>query len=269
MKNIEDIQFFLLDLDGTIYLGDKLIDGALEFINMIKNQGKSLVFLTNNSSKNSFDYVKKLKELGIDIEEKQIFTSGTATKLYLMNEKPNSSIFLLGTKSLEEEFEAANFKLITKANQKIDYVVLGFDTSLTYDKLWKACDYIREGVPYIATHPDFNCPLSDGKSMPDIGAMINFIEASTDKRPYIVGKPNKKIIEVMQKQYGFSMDSVAMVGDRLYTDIQTAINANIESILVFSGETTEEIYDKSSIRATHVYKSIKELKEHIEKAHSK
>lgn len=264
MANIKDIQCFLLDMDGTIYLGEELIDGAFDFIQLLKEQDKSFVFLTNNSSKNSLNYKEKLERLGIEVSQDLIFTSGTATKLYLLNKNKNSKIFLLGTRELETEFEEAGFQLVRDGDADIDYVVLGFDTTLTYDKMWKACDYIRKGIPYIATHPDFNCPLAHGKMMPDIGAMINFIEGATNKRPYIIGKPNKEIIDVMQKKYGFDRDEVAMVGDRLYTDIQTGINANISTVLVLSGETKIEDYNDSNISAEYIYESIKELKKAIE-----
>lgn len=263
MKDIKDIKCFLLDMDGTFYLGDKLIDGSLDFLETLEKQNKEYLFLTNNSSKNRYAYVEKLKRLGLEIEPDRVFTSGEATTIFLRQKKPGAKIFLLGTKLLEEEFTNAGFKLIKDRSEKPDFVVLGFDTTLTYEKLWIACDFIRDGVEYIATHPDFNCPLEDSKFMPDAGAMIEFIYASTQRRPYVVGKPNKTIIESLCEKYEYNKEDIAMVGDRLYTDIKTGENAGITSILVLSGETSIEDYNNSEIKANYVFDSLKEINEKL------
>lgn len=263
MTPLKEIRCFLLDMDGTFYLGNTLIDGAKEFLETLNSQGKQFIFLTNNSSKNSREYQKKLEAMGCGVEMSRVFTSGEATTLYLNKEKPGASIFLLGTPLLEQEFTEAGFKLTNNTNTLPDYVVLGFDTTLTYDKLWKACDLVREGVPYIATHPDFNCPIEGGKFMPDTGSMIKLIEASTGSTPIVIGKPNRYIVDTLLEKYGLERRSVAMVGDRLYTDIKTGENAGITSILVFSGETTEDMYRESGIRADYTFPSIKELMEGI------
>ncbi|MEE4195159.1 MAG: HAD family hydrolase, partial [Anaerolineae bacterium] len=165
---LNEIKCFLLDMDGTIYLGDALLPGALDFLDTVQKQGKQFLFLTNNSSKNPNQYVKKLAKLGIDVTVEQVFTSGMATAIYLKQQKPDAKVYLVGTPGLEEEFRSHGFIL---TDEDPDFVVLGFDTTLTYEKLWKICDFVREGKPYIATHPDNNCPTPTG-FMPDIGAMI-------------------------------------------------------------------------------------------------
>lgn len=263
MKSLNEIKCFILDMDGTFYLGNKLIDGSLDFIETLKKQNKEFVFLTNNSSKNKYAYKDKLRNLGLEINEERIFTSGEATTIYLKSKRPKSKIFLLGTTSLKKEFLEAGFELIDGKENKPDYVVLGFDTTLTYDKMWRACDFIRDGAEYIATHPDYNCPIEDCKFMPDAGAMIDFIYASTQRRPYVVGKPNKTIIDVFCEKYGYDKSEIAIVGDRLYTDIKTGVNSDISSILVLSGETKLEEYEKSEIKATFVYPSLKEINEKL------
>lgn len=263
MSKLSDIQCFLLDMDGTFYLGDKLIDGSLEFIHFLKEQGKQFVFLTNNSSKSSEEYVEKLKKLGCFVTIEDVFTSGEATTIYLNQNKPNGKVFLLGTKALEDEFTSHGFELINDSDMIPDFVVLGFDQTLTYKKLWRACDYIREGIPYVATHPDYNCPLDGGKYMPDTGSMIEMIKASTGKLPYVVGKPNAFIIEAICIKQGLLKENLAMVGDRLYTDIQAGVNANVTSILVLSGETTMDSYKQSQIRANYVFDSLKDLHQAI------
>jgi len=257
MKEINDIKTFLLDMDGTVYLGENLIDGAREFLLTLEEQDKKAIFLTNNSSKNRFSYRDKLNGMGIAVSPENIFTSGEAAAIYLRREHAGAKIFLLGTPLLEEEFREAGFAVIWEGIP--DYVVLGFDTTLTYEKLWKACDYIREGVKYIATHPDYNCPLGEGRYMPDSGAMIKFIEASTGKLPLVIGKPNRYIIDGLVEKYRVDKETTAVVGDRLYTDIKLGENAGITSILVLSGETSLTQYRASETRASYVYNSLKEL----------
>ncbi len=259
VKDVREISFYLLDMDGTIYLGERLIDGAREFLNTLRDQGKGFVFLTNNSSKNRHTYREKLERMGVSVTPDDIFTSGEATALYLKKKSPGAKIFLLGTSMLAEDFTGAGFTTVEK--KEPDYVVLGFDTTLTYDKLWRACDYIREGVSFIATHPDLNCPLGEGKYMPDAGAIIKFIEASTGKSPLVIGKPNRYMVDCACEKYGADRDKMAITGDRLYTDIRLGANAQITSILVFSGETNPKDYRCAPDQATFVYPSVKELKE--------
>ncbi len=259
MSILKGKETFLLDMDGTIFLGNELIDGALDFLDTIKAKGKRYIFLTNNSSKNKLSYVEKLQNLGIDAHAEEIFTSGEATTRYLKRFKEGARVFLLGTPALEEEFTLEGFELVKERGQEIDYVVLGFDTTLTYDKLWGACEYISKGVEYIATHPDFNCPLPNDAFMPDAGAMAALIEASTGKKPKVIGKPNKEVVESIADKYHLDKSGMVMVGDRLYTDIQTGINAGITSIVVFSGETKEKDYEDSSIKADFSFTSVKEI----------
>jgi len=257
--DLEQIKCFMLDMDGTIYLGNELISGALDFLKTIENQNKEFIFLTNNSSKNSKAYKAKLESMGCIVSEERVFTSGEATAIYLEKIKKGAKLFVLGTEYLEEEFEKRGFVLIKDRSEVPDYVVLGFDTSLTYEKLWIACDHIRDGVQYIATHPDYNCPLEGGKFMPDVGAMISLIEASTGKLPEIIGKPYKHIVDAIVEKYNLDKNQVAMVGDRLYTDIKLGANSGITSILVLSGETTCDDYDISDVKADYVFTSVKEL----------
>lgn len=250
-------------MDGTIFLGNELIDGALEFLETLRIKGKKYIFLTNNSSKNKISYVEKLGKLGIIADQEEIFTSGEATTRYLKSKKAGAKIYLLGTQALEQEFEMEGFKIVKERHQKVDYVVLGFDTTLTYEKLWGACEYIAAGVDYIATHPDFNCPLPNNAFMPDAGAMAALIEASTGRKPKVIGKPNKEVVECIAEKYGLEKSSMVMVGDRLYTDVQTGINAGITTVVVFSGETKPDDYDESTIRADYSFPSVKYLIEEL------
>lgn len=228
------INAFVLDMDGTVFLGEQLLPGAREFVDYLKSSQVPFLFLTNNSSKHRGLYAEKLKRLGLDVDASLIFTSGEATAHFLREQFPHiQRIDLFGTGALEEEFRGHGFILTTKDPQAL---VLGFDTTLTYEKLWRLCDGVRAGIPYFATHPDINCPLENGV-MPDIGAMIAFVTASTGRNPdVIIGKPNPPVVKALEKRLGLPANQICMVGDRLYTDIALGA-AGLGTILVLSGET--------------------------------
>ena len=236
--NLQDVKLFLLDMDGTFYLGDRLIDGSLDFIDRVRATGRDFLFLTNNSSHNAAFYVEKLKKMGLVIPREKVMTSGEATCEKLKELYPGRRTFVLGNEFLLEEFAEAGIEVDM---QRPEIVVIGFDTTLDYKKLQAVCDFVRAGLPYIATHPDFNCPTETG-FMPDIGAIMAFIEASTGRRPdLVVGKPNTGIVEAVLRRTGLKTDELAMVGDRLYTDIETGLRSGMLSILVMSGETTPDM----------------------------
>ncbi len=242
---LSDVKCFLLDMDGTFYLGGQLIDGSLDFIRKVVDSGRDFMFLTNNSSHNAEFYVKKLAGMGLSIDRRRVMTSGEATCEKLHELYPGKRAFVLGNEFLKAEFAEAG---IPVDDAHPDIVVIGFDTSLTYAKMQAVCDFVRAGLPYIATHPDFNCPTETG-FMPDIGAIMAFIEASTGRRPdLIVGKPHTGIVEAVLRRTGLSVGELAMVGDRLYTDIETGLRSGMLSILVMSGETTEEMLAASGTK---------------------
>jgi len=259
MQKIEQVKCFLLDMDGTIYLGNNLIDGAKEFIKILQKSNREFFFFTNNSSKSPSDYVDKLSKLGIAMSLDRIITSGDVTSNYILSQKENPLVYLLGTPSLEKQFEERGIRLTNDKTKDVDFLVLGFDTTLEYKKLWDAHDLISKGIPYIATNPDYVCPLADGKSMPDCGAMISLLKTSTGREPLVIGKPNTLMIDFVQDKTGLSKSDFAMMGDRLYTDIQTAINAGITSILVLSGETKREDLLKAEQIPDYVFDSVKKL----------
>jgi 4-nitrophenyl phosphatase len=227
---------FLLDMDGTFYLGERLLPGALDFIHLLEERRIDYLFLTNNSSKTKSEYAEKIRRLGLMISEDKIFTSGEATAIYLKRRHPAARLYVAGTPALEKEFALSGFVL---TEELPDFAVLGFDTTLTYAKIWKLCDLVTAGVPLIATHPDVNCPTETG-FMPDIGAMIAMIQTSTGKLPeIIIGKPNRPIVDAIVEKLGLPVSQLCMVGDRLYTDIALG-NTGITTVLVLSGETHPE-----------------------------
>ncbi len=183
---LSQVRCFLLDMDGTFYLGEQLIEGALKFIQVLNEQGCDYLFLTNNSSKDSGQYAEKITRLGLPISRGKVLTSGEATAMHIQAQSPAPEFMLWEPQPSKMNFVSAGLPL---TEETPDFVILGFDTTLTYAKLWKLCELVRAGVPYIATHPDYNCPTETG-FMPDIGATIAFVEASAGREPdLVVGKP--------------------------------------------------------------------------------
>ncbi len=262
MSSLADIRLFLLDMDGTVYLGSRLLPGSLDFLRYLGETGRDHLFLTNNSSRNAQYYAQKLTKLGWPAQPGEILTSGEATALYLGGLKPAARVYLLGTPDLETEFASYGFVL---TDENPDYVVLGFDMTLTYDKLVRACDLVRGGVPFIATHPDLNCPTETGY-IPDCGAMTALITASTGVTPKVIGKPNREIIDAMFRKKPVRRDQVAMVGDRLYTDIVMGHNAGVTSVLVLSGEAKEADISAAPVKPDHVAGGLGALYEALKRA---
>jgi 4-nitrophenyl phosphatase/NagD protein len=255
IEKIGQIQCFLLDMDGTVYLGDQLLPGAKEFLAYLDSRAIPFYFITNNSSRSSSDYVKKLNQINLPYGQENIFTSGEATALYLSRNMPGAKLFVVGTPSLEQEFREHGFSIV---QEDPDQVVLGFDTTLTYEKIWKCCDFLRAVKPYIATHPDLNCP-TDTCYMPDIGSMMAMIAASTGRYPdVIIGKPHAPIVDAIVQKTGFPLESLAMIGDRLYTDIALG-STGIMTILVLSGEASLEDLDSSPFKPDLVVKDLAEF----------
>ena len=265
MKDIEKlstVRGFLLDMDGTFYLSDRLLEGALRFTDLLREQKKEFLFLTNNSSKHRRQYAEKINRLGLPIPEELVLTSGEATALYLKSQHPGARLFVVGTPSLEEEFRQHGFQLV---EQEPDFLVLGFDTTLTYQKLWTLCDFVRTGIPYIATHPDFNCPTESGW-MPDVGAMIAFVKAATGREPdLVVGKPNRLIVDAAAAKMNLPVDQLAMIGDRLYTDIALGQSSGILTVLVLSGETKIEDLTDSPFQPDYTFQNLAGVADWLER----
>ena len=253
---ISGIRCFALDMDGTIYLGEQWIEGAREFLEAVRESGRTYVFLTNNSSKNPVVYVEKLARMGLFVNESQVITSGDATIYYIKKHYPGKKVFLLGNDMLKEQFKVEGIQL---TDDTPDLVVTAFDTTLDYQKMCKVCDYVRAGLPYIATHPDYNCPTETG-FIPDIGAIHAFIHASASRYPdHIIGKPNAEIVNYLVDRVGYGKDRIMMIGDRLYTDVAAGANNGLHSALVLSGEATLEDRDKSDVKPELIFDSVKDI----------
>jgi len=263
IDRLRAVRGFLLDMDGTFYLSDRLLDGALRFIEVLRRQDKQFLFLTNNSSRQGRQYAEKISRLGLPLTEDSVLTSGEATALHLKAQHPGAKLYVVGTPSLEEEFRQHGFSLVEQDPQ---FLVLGFDQTLTYKKLWALCDFVRAGLPYIATHPDFNCPTETGY-MPDVGAMIAFVKAATGREPdLVVGKPNRLIVDAAAAKLGLKIDEMAMIGDRLYTDIALGQSSGIATILVLSGETRAEDVKDSPFQPDYTFENLAGVADQLEQA---
>ena len=249
MNNIEILRskkLFLFDMDGTLYLGNKLYDFTLELLDTLKNTGRHYLFMTNNSSKSVDDYVKKLDSLGIKADRNDFMTSSQATAFYLHKHHEGQKLYVCGTRSLKEELVREGFTVTEDVNET-ECIVMGFDTELTFQKLHDVSFMLltRSELPYIATNPDYVCPTEFG-SVPDCGSVCDMIYNATKKRPVVIGKPSPLMPRLAMEAFGISDEEACVVGDRIYTDIKSGLNAGITSVLVLSGETTKEILDESA-----------------------
>lgn len=248
-------KLYVLDMDGTFYLGNMLIGGSMDFIRKIGAAGKRFLFFTNNSSRTARYYKSKLAGMGCEVDESAVVTSGDVTIRYLQENYPEKSVYLAGTKLLEESFLQAGIRLV---DNMPDIVVLGFDTTLTYEKLTMACTFIRKGALFLATHPDLNCPTEEG-FIPDCGSMCAMITASTGVEPRYLGKPYRETIDMIRIITGMSGDEIAFIGDRLYTDIAIGVNYGVTSVLVLTGETGLKDVEQSKVKPDFIFASLGEL----------
>lgn len=245
MDRIKNIDLFLFDMDGTLYLGNSLYSFTNELLSKIKSQGKKYLFMTNNSSKSVKDYILKLEKLGISADREDFITSSQATAYYLKKHHKNATLYVCGTQSLKDELISEGFTVSDDINT-VNCIVMGFDTELTFKKLEDVSKLLltRENIPYIATNPDYVCPTEYG-SVPDCGSVCDMIYNATKKRPVVIGKPTPLMPQLAMEKWKISPQNTAVIGDRIYTDIKSGINAGALSILVMSGETDENILAES------------------------
>lgn len=254
-------KLYLFDQDGTLYLGDRLYEFTVPLLEKLKATGRKYMFMTNNSSKSVEDHIKKLEKMGICADREDFITSSQATAYYLKKHHPGKTLYVCGTRSLIRELEMEGFTTTTDIS-KAECIVMGFDTELTFQKLEDVSRMLltRENIPYIATNPDYVCPTEFG-SVPDCGSVCDMIFNATGKRPVVIGKPGSLMPELAMEHTGYSKEETAVVGDRIYTDIRSGLNAGVTSILVMSGETTYEALEASVEKPHLVLKDCTEILE--------
>ena len=254
-QSLDGIKAVFLDLDGTIYLGDSLIDGALDFLGRLEERGIKRYFLSNNSSKSVEQYVEKLRDLGIDADKDEVLLS-THDLISWLSKKEVTSTFLVGTEGMRSMLEEQG---IETSSEQPEFVVLGYDTEISYEKLATASIHLHEGVQLVASHPDMVCPSPRG-GLPDTGAYMSLFKATTGVGPvHVCGKPNKGMILHKVEDLGLKPSECCMVGDRLYTDIEMADRAGVYGILVLSGEASIDDVEEGELRPSLVVGSVAEL----------
>lgn len=262
---LQNMKLFLFDMDGTLYLGDRLYNFTIELLQTIRAAGGKYLFMTNNSSKSVADYIEKLGRLGIEATREDFITSSQATAYYLHKHHRGQTLYVCGTESLKEELRQEGFTVTTDLTE-VDCVVMGFDTELTFQKL-RDVSYLlltRPGIPYIATNPDLVCPTEFG-SVPDCGSICIGIKNATGAEPVVIGKPSPLMPQLAMERLGISKEETCMVGDRIYTDIKSGLNAGITAVLVLSGETTREILGTSEDKPHLVLESAAEILDVLKK----
>ena len=270
MERLRKLKHFALDMDGTIYLGTTLFPYTKAFLGGVKEMGLNYSFLTNNPSAGIADYLAKLAKLGIEATREEMYTTSIATIDYIKTHYPEAKrLFLLGTPSMVAEFEKAGFISTTDSADDVpDAVVVAFDKTLQYDRLCRAAWWISQGLPYVATNPDRVCPTDQKVVLVDCGSICECLAHATGRRPDItLGKPDPNMLSGILGRFGYEADEVAMVGDRIYTDIEMAHNAGAFGVLVLSGETTLEVCDAAPKQPHLVCDSIEVLGELVKEAH--
>jgi len=257
LKKIQNARAVVSDLDGTLFAGAYVFPETREFVHKVRSSGRQLLLLTNNSSSPGAEYARKLQRAGVEVHESDVYTSGDATIDYLRSLGSGNRIFLLGTPSLEKQFAEAGFELVF--DERPDWVVLGFDKTLTYAKIDRAAYWLRRGVPFVATHADLNCPLENGEWLIDAGSMIAMFRAATGRRPKVIGKPNRTMLQGVLRRLGLPKDQLILVGDRLTTDIRMAATFGMTSVLVLTGEARLEDLPTSRWKPDVVVDSVGDL----------
>lgn len=264
MSPLTQKRLFLLDMDGTIYLDDTLFPGTIPFLNHVRRIGGRALFLTNNSSRSVSAYVEKLSRLGITASTEDFLTSVNALIAHLASRPPYHLCYAFGTESFRAQLREAGIPVTDHLVDGIDCLLIGFDTELTFQKLEDACILLQRGVDFFATNPDWVCPTWYG-SVPDCGSVCEMLFRATGRRPRVIGKPQREMVQLALALTGCSPEETLLVGDRLYTDIACGVNAGVDTAFVLSGEGTRADLTASDTHPTWVFEDIAALLAAIEK----
>lgn len=252
-------KLFLFDMDGTVYLENTLFDGVKDLLCNILSAGGTYVFITNNSSESVTDYVRKMQRLGVYVTVDNFFTSTQAAVLLLKEEVGDGLIYAQGTQSFIRELRGGGLHVTESYDESARAILVGFDRELTAEKMRATCHMLTVcDIPYYATNPDWVCPVDFGY-VPDCGSMCLGYEKATGKKPRFIGKPAPMMIEYAMRKFGVSREQTVVLGDRLYTDIASGVNAGVDTVCVLSGEATIDDVKKSEIRPAYVLAGVWEI----------
>lgn len=268
VRRLQKIRCFVLDMDGTIYLSNRLFPFTIPFLNKLADTGRSYCFFTNNSTKHQQDYLDKLSGMGIPVTESQVFLSTQVILEEMSRLHREDSFFIVGTPNLVEAFRRAGLRVFKPESEAPgsmpDVVILGFDTTLTYERISLACKYLRHGSAYYGVNMDYNCPVDDNGVLdyiPDCGSIAKLVERSTGRFPDFYGKPSRHALDYIIRHTGFKEEEIAVVGDRIYTDIAIANGTKALSIMVLTGETQLEDLEQYDFRPDIILPSLAEITE--------
>lgn len=264
---LKDKKLFLLDMDGTLYIDEKIFPRSKEFLDQVKANRAKYIYLSNNSSRGKDAYVAKMERLGVEAQESEFISSVDATIEYLRDNFPEGTrYFLVGTQTTEDQMRSAGLKIETLLpagwEHLPDVALLSYDTEITYRKIEEFTVMLKAGKPYIATHPDMLCPSSYGMAV-DIGCFIDMFRTATGRIPLIIGKPQPQMIYMAMKRFGVKPEETVVIGDRLHTDIAAGANAGVDTILVLSGDHKREDIEKYGVTPTYIFNDIGEVCDEI------
>lgn len=263
MTKLRDKRLFLLDMDGTLYIGDRLFDGVPEFLRHVRSMGGRYLFLTNNSSRGVEGYIEKMRRLGIETERSDYLTSVDVTIAALQRERPEKKCYVFGTRSFYSQLRDAGIPVTARPDPDVDILLCGFDRELTFQKLEDACILLNRGAEFWATNPDWVCPTWYG-SVPDCGSVCRMLTTATGRTPRFLGKPQPDMAVLAMARTGFAPEQTVLLGDRLYTDIACGAAAGIDTVFVLSGEGTEADIEKFGVQPTWVRRDIAALLQELE-----
>jgi glycerol-1-phosphate dehydrogenase [NAD(P)+] len=252
---LSGVKCFVLDMDGTVYLGGRLFPFTKAFLRQVEESGRDFVFFTNNSSQNARYYLKKLENMGIPVPPEKLLMSTHVLLDCLRDSAPGRRVFVAGTKALIEDFEDAGY---TVTGDRPDFAVLGFDRDMDYPRLTALCDFARAGLPVHGVNMDYNCPV-EGGYIPDCGSLAAAVKASAGAGMEFYGKPSRRALAYIVRTTGYKEEELCFVGDRLYTDVAAASGTKARSVLVLSGETKREDLKNSPFAPDLVAEDLAEL----------
>lgn len=252
-------KLFLFDIDGTLALGDTLLEGTAELIKLLRKTGKKIFFTTNNSTKSRKDIVDFFMERKVEIFPQDVVTAGGLALLFCKEHLSGHRIFLIGTPVLKRELEKEGLSVTERYEENIDCVLVAFDTTLHFHKLEAASRILHtKEVFYLATNPDLCCPTEYG-AVPDCGSICNMLKNATGREPKFLGKPYPDIVNQCRKISGISAEETILIGDRIYTDMACAENAGVDGVLVLSGEADERDALECGLQIPYVIQDVREL----------
>lgn len=252
---MKDYKGYLIDLDGTMYKGSEIIEGAIEFINFLNENNKDYLFVTNNSSKTPAEVAEKLNNMGFNTSSEHVITSAMATAGYISEASPGASVYMVGGSGLNTALNDVG--LIVKEDEHVDYVVMGLDVNISYEKLSVACLAVRNGAKFISTNKDVSIPNERG-FLPGNGSLTSVVSVSTGQTPIFIGKPETIIMDQAIEKIGLAKEDCVMIGDLYDTDILAGINSKIDTMHVQTGVTTLEEIELKEVRPTYSIKNLLE-----------